>query len=255
MKVRLFTIVLDGMPWIACQLPVFNKLPYDWSWHIAEGTASPVGCTSWCKPIKKRLSVDGTTDYLSAIKSHPRVTLFQKEVWNGKLEMVNACCRGIDPGDVVIQVDSDEIWTARQLESIVKLFNSGMNNNAMLFRCRYFVGPNLIITSREGYGNHSAYEWRRAWRASAGFQFTKHEPPEVSGETIWLGHTTTESIGLVFDHYAYATRKQVEFKQEYYGYKNAVANWQRLQEQNHFPIRLRECFDWVTDNVEVNRVA
>ena len=98
-----FTIVLNGMPWISCHLPVFNKLNVDWRWHVIEGAAKNVGCTSWCKSIPPSLSTDGTTEYLNEISSHPRVRLYRSKMWNGKLDMVNAFAAEIKAGDTVME--------------------------------------------------------------------------------------------------------------------------------------------------------
>lgn len=256
MKLRIATIVLDGLPWIACHLPVFNKLPFDWEWHIAEGVSKPVADTAWCRPIKPRLSADGTSQYLESISSHPRIKVFRREEWNGKTEQINACVSGVKPGDVVIQIDADEIWSARQIEMIVRLLTSGGTENGLSFWCRYFVGPDIVITTRDCYAQHKDWEWRRAWRASDGFKFAKHEPPEVNSPVAWHGNEATATYGLVFDHYAYATRKQAEFKAEYYSteYKDAVQQWQRLQGNTVWPARLCDFFPWVKDKTMVDRL-
>ena len=68
-----------------------------------------------------------------------------------------------------------------------------------------------------------------------------------------LTHEDTEQEGLVFQHFAYITPEQLHFKQHYYGYQNAINQWQALQEQNDFPVYLREYFAWVGDNTMVDR--
>ena len=54
----------------------------------------------------------------------------------------------------------------------------------------------------------------------------------------------TEAAGLVFQHYAYASEEQVRFKQDYYGYGGSVDRWKALQQQTHWPVRVRDFFPW-----------
>jgi hypothetical protein len=92
--------------------------------------------------------------------------------------------------------------------------------------------------------------------------FTTHEPPmlverladgtkrNVASLDIFR-HAETEAAGLVFDHFAYATREQAQFKESYYGYAGAVAKWEALQRAT-LPVRLRDYFDWVHDDAMVD---
>lgn len=252
MKLILFTIVLDGMPWIPMHLPTFNRLRGDWEWHIVEGVASPTHCTSWCKQIAPRLSTDGTSEYLDSIASHPRVRIHRKPSWDGKIEMVNVPMGHVSEPSVVMQVDVDEVWQSDQIEVIRSLFDVKSARNAAMFRCRYFVGPNLILTGKNCYGNHESYEWIRAWKINPGQRFELHEPPKIHGaEFRPVRHQETIDLGLVFDHYAYATRRQVEFKERFYGYAGAVAAWDRLQANRNWPAKLRDFLPWVTDDAIV----
>lgn len=65
-------------------------------------------------------------------------------------------------------------------------------------------------------------------------------------------HKETEKLGLVFQHFAYATAKQLRFKEQYYGYSNATYEWQTLQEATTFPVLLREYLSWVRDETRVD---
>ncbi len=64
-------------------------------------------------------------------------------------------------------------------------------------------------------------------------------------------HQETESKGLVFQHFSYVTSKQLQFKEQYYGYQNAVSQWEKLQQQTKFPVLLSEYFAWVRDKTQV----
>lgn len=242
------TIVLNGMPFIGYHLPTFQRLPFPWRWHISEGVAAPMHCTHWCQSMVPGLSVDGTTQYLQTLKAHPNIAVYQKEEWQGKIEMVNAGAAEVKEGDIVLQVDVDELWTDTQLALIHAVMEARRDIAALWFRCRYFVGPDLVVVGLDGYGNKKDFEWQRCWRAGKDFRFTCHEPPATSTPGPAMLQDETECMGLVFDHYAYATETQVAFKEKYYGYSGALSHWWRLQKNTLWPARLRDFFPWVTTN-------
>ena len=243
------------MPFITWHLPVFNRIQcVDWVWKVSEGPAKNSHCTSWCNKLRSGYSNDGTHEYLKSIQNHSNVCVESRRMWDGKIEMVNAQLGDVEDGDVVFQIDADELWTARQIETVCYMLDKHVNNNAAQFFCRYFVGQHLLITSDDGYGNHGDYEWRRAWKAQKGFLFTRHEPPETNRTDVWINRDTTRSLGLVFDHYAYAFEDSVAFKEKYYGYNNAVEQWRSLQECSAFPVKAKDYLKWIKDDVEVNRI-
>ena len=246
-KLNIFTICLDGAPYIGSHLPVLNTLKINWHWTIAEGVATNVKDTAWCSRQTPRLSRDGTTEYLNAIRNHPRVTVLKKQSWEGKVAQVNACLAGIDSPGILLQMDVDEIWSAKQLETLVEFFNAYPKIRSAEFYCRFFVGPNIIITSLDSYATKPG-DWHRAWRFEPGMKFLKHEPPVLNGVTDpRASREATKECGLVFEHWAYALESQVRFKEAYYGYHNAVQHWRRLEANTVWPIPLRNFFPWVTD--------
>lgn len=267
MKLVIITIALDAMPWIALHLPVFNRLKVDWHWHVVEGVALPVKDTKWVRATEPRLSMDGTHEYLQEIRTgresgrqgeretRRKITHWHAAAWPGKAAMFNHVLGTLREPCVLMQIDADELWQAHQIELIVDMLGF-TGASRMDFRCRYFVGPDIVVTSREGYGNHVAYEWRRAWRFTPGMRFDTHEPPKIRGdERLVIGHEQTEDAGLVFDHYAYALKRQVEFKERYYGYAGAVAQWERLQGNTVWPVKsLKSFLPWVNDDVACDRL-
>ena len=255
MKIHFVTIVLDGMPWIAHHLPVFNRLGLDWHWHIVEGVAGCQHCTGWCRPLDPRLSIDGTTEYLESIRSHKRVSLYQREYWNGKIEMVNAPLLVAQGAGLVWEIDADEIWTDKQIYIMSRMFEDEPSKQLAQFKCRYFFGNDIVITTLNTYGNHFDYEWYRAWRWKPGMKFLRHEPPEMDGATgDKFDHIATTKVGLVFDHYAYANESAVAFKEYYYGYDGAVKQWKDLQANQNWPVRLGDFCKWVKDETMVTRL-
>jgi hypothetical protein len=247
MKLCIYTIALDAMPQITWHLPVFNRLTIPWHWYIAEGAAMNVKDTSWCARQEPRLSRDGTTEYLNSIKVHPHVTVIQKPRWEGKVEQCNACLAQIKEPCILLQMDSDECWDAHRLESLVGFFKSYDEIKCAKFYCRYFIGQNIVITSRNTYGNNS-YEWLRAWRFEPGMTYSKHEPPILTGCFEPMAtREQTEEVGLVFDHYSYVFEKQVAYKCNWYNYPNGLNHWRRLQENKVWPAKVRNFLPWVKD--------
>ena len=217
------------------------------------------------------LSCDGTTEYLDELaKKFPaNITVHRKPAstfWDGKLEMVNAPLAGLRDECLLWQVDADELWTASQIVVARDLFLAHPEKTAAFYRCHYFVGEKLVITSRNTYGNHTGYEWIRTWRFTPGCRWTAHEPPRLcrpntDGQLTDLAtinplrHAETEGAGLVFQHFAYATPEQLKFKETYYGYAGALRQWEDLQKQRKFPVALSRHFAWVKDAAQVNTVA
>lgn len=250
-KIHIVTLALDAMPFLPMQLSIFNGLRCDWTWHIIEGVADAVHCTQWCAKISPRLSRDGTTEFLNSLRFHPRVRCYQRQLWDGKIEMLNFALAQIHDPCVLLEVDADEIWQAWQIDRLVQMFTNDPSAISARFFMRYFVGPNLIVQSVNTYGN-KAGEWHRAWRFRPGNVFVTHEPPEFSVAGKCVSREATRKIGLIPDHWSYVFRSQLEFKAEYYQYTEAVAHWLRLQHHSGpWPVLLREYFPWVEDNAEV----
>lgn len=260
--ITFFTIVLDGMPWICHHYPVFCQLNIPWRWIVVEGVAENVKCTSWCSKIKPRLSNDGTDEYLSFLCSKDnRVTHSSSGLWEGKVQMCNAALSLIQEPCLLWQVDADELWTPKQIEYVFETFRENPHHNAAWFMCRYFVGPDRYIKPELGvYGNHTAYEWRRVWRFEPKMRFESHEPPIISPIRLTVLDQRFWPKTVVFDHMAYATRKQMEFRAQYYAgpsnpnahlWRNCVEGWERLQAVTEFPIKLKDYFPWVDDKATV----
>ena len=278
LPIHFFTIVLNGKPFIDYHIDVLKNLPFKWHWHIVEGVASLTHDTSWCLrfggEITEELhrngrSKDGTSEYLDEIAAQypENITVYRKapgEFWDGKREMVNAPLENIGEECLLWQVDVDEIWTLEQLCKTRQLFMNSPEKTAAFYWCWYFVGEELLISTRNCYAQNPQQEWLRTWRFQPGYTWATHSPPVLVEQmpdgqlkniaaVNPLTHEETEKEGLVFQHFAYVTSEQLQFKQQYYGYQNAVSQWQSLQEETNFPAYLREYFGWVGDNTMVDR--
>lgn len=267
MKIHFLTIALDAMPWITFHYPEFLKLSkhIDWEWSIVEGVAGAVKDTAWCAGIPSRFSCDGTHQYLASIAFDQRIHLYQRPYWFGKVEMVNEPLKSMRGDFLLWQIDSDEIWTSGQILRVQQMFLKHQEKNCAYFWCEYFVGPDLRIKTRNTYGNHSTYEWLRVWKTCEGARFLTHEPPKLCGFVErQFTHVDTEKECLVFKHMAYATEKQVAFKEAYYSghsnpmghlYRGAVSNWRRLQAHRAFPAKLDDFLPWVGEGAVVERIS
>jgi glycosyltransferase involved in cell wall biosynthesis len=278
LPIHFFTIVLNGEPFIEYHIRVFQQLSFRWHWHIVEGVADLKHDTAWSLSSGGRVddslhhrgrSNDGTTPYLDQLSlSYPnQVTIYRQpedQFWDGKREMVNAPLRKINEECLLWQIDVDELWTVEQIQKTRQLFIEQPSKTAAFFWCWYFVGEGLIISSRNCYSQNPQQEWLRTWHFRPGMFWAKHEPPvlvDFQGDHHLVDvakidpilHGVTELNGLVFQHYAYVMTEQLLFKERYYGYQNALSQWQRLQSENHFPVFLRDYFAWVTDDTVVDR--
>lgn len=264
--ITFFTITLDGEPFIERHYPVFKSLDIPWRWIVVEGVAANRNCTSWCANIEPRLSNDGTSEYLQSLfVNDERVSLVARLLWEGgKVQMCNMATQQIKGPCLLWQVDSDEVWTKEQIEKVNTLFGIHPWFNSAFFLCRYFVGPDIVTTGIDCYGNNTAYEWKRVWRFRPGQKFVSHEPPKLCCvRDNPMSHNMTSSHGCVFDHFAYATEAQVAFKQRYYAgqnnplghlYANAVEGWKRLQQNDKWPVKLKDYLPWVDDRAQAVRL-
>jgi hypothetical protein len=238
MKLNIFTLVLDGMPWLIYPFAELTRLvDIDWQWTIIHGAAMNVKDTAWCQPQAGRLSSDGTALLLESFAHHPRIRVIERAKWEGKVEMCNAALATFTTPEwsVLMQMDVDELWTAAQLRDIVHLFEDDASVMSARFHCRYFLTSNCITTDA-GKPN----EWLRAWRFQPSMRFATHEPPSLTGSAgKSLNRRETAAMGLVFDHHSWTHQSNVAYKERFYGprYKGALDGWRKLQANTEWPVR------------------
>lgn len=280
LPVHFFTIVLNGEPFIRYHEEMLRRLPFRWHWHVVEGVAALRHDTAWSTAAGGRVtdamhregrSNDGTSGYLDdlAHRFPGQVTLYRKppgKFWDGKREMVNAPLPGIKEECLLWQIDNDELWTVDQVCEIRRRFLAERERSAAYFWCHYFVGPDKIISTRHNYGQNPAHEWLRTWRYRPGDYWAAHEPPTLvrpdpaGGKAVDIAtldpllHDETEALGAVFQHFAYVTEAQLGFKESYYGYSRARAQWRDLLTRAGSGL-LADHFDWVKDNTMFDDAA
>lgn len=279
LPIQFFTIVLNGQPFIRYHIDVLKELPFEWHWHIIEGVAELNHDTAWSVRLgghvseelhRNGRSYDGTTEYLDELaRQYPdNITIYRKPsrvFWDGKREMVNAPLTNIQEECLLWQIDVDELWTVEQICTARQMFINNPDKTAAFYWCWYFVGEKLVISTRNCYAQNPQQEWLRTWKFKPGAFWAAHEPPvlveslpdgqlkNIAAENPFL-HEETEDNGLVFQHFAYVTEEQLRFKEQYYGYRNAVAQWKVLQ-QTKLPVSLRKCFSWVGDDTQVDTAS
>ncbi|MEH1848380.1 MAG: class I SAM-dependent methyltransferase [Nostoc sp.] len=279
LPIHFFTIVLNGQPFIRYHIEIFKQLPFKWHWHIVEGIAELKHDTGWSLKLGGYInneihhngrSNDSTTEYLDELaQQYPdNITVYRKSdgmFWDGKREMVNQPLLNISEECLLWQVDADELWTVEQILTARQIFIENPDKTAAFYWCWYFVGEKIIISTRNCYAQNPRQEWLRTWRYKPGSVWVTHEPPrleeplpngqwrDVAAVNPFL-HQETEKHGLVFQHFAYVTPEQLRFKEQYYGYSNAVSGWKGLQEATKFPVLLREYFLWLRDETMIDTV-
>ncbi|MBD2311559.1 FkbM family methyltransferase [Desertifilum sp. FACHB-1129] len=279
LPIHFFTIVLNGEPFIRYHIEILQKLPFKWHWHIVEGVADLKHDTAWALRNGGQVSDDlhnqgrsndGTSEYLDKLAAEypQQVTVYRKpegQFWDGKREMTNAPLANIAEECLLWQIDVDELWTSEQVITLRQMFVENLEKTAAYFWCWYFVGEKLIISTRHCYAENPAQDWLRVWRYKPGYFWAAHEPPvlvesQADGQLVNIAalnpflHDETEKQGLVFQHFAYVTPQQLQFKEKYYGYANAVGYWESLQSQQQFPVMLRDYFPWVRDETRVDTI-
>lgn len=252
LPIHIYTLVLDAARFLPRQLEIFEKLQRPWTWHIIEGVADSVLDTSWVAKIAPRFSRDGSSEWITQQMRHPNIHVYRRQLWLGKNAMVNAALLKIAEPCVLMEIDSDEIWSTEQLEKICSIYEAG-ETDRMRFFCRYFVGVDIIVTGENVWSNKFG-EWSRSWLFRPGMTQAKHEPPILNGcGTREMTREQTRVLGLMFDHFAYTFPDQLAFKEKYYKYPNALAHWERLQENQTWPVRdLRKFLPWVGENVSAD---
>lgn len=275
LPVHFFTIVLNGMPFISHHIDELRHLPFRWHWHVVEGAAELLGDTAWSRAAGGHIpasfhaagrSVDGTSEYLDALQAlfPDSITLYRKppgQFWQGKLEMVSAPLQNIREACLLWEIDADECWTHAQLCDGWRMFQQQQDRTAAYYWCHFFVGPHLVVSSRNCYSQVGGKEWLRTWRYTLDCTWAAHEPPRLvrgSGQPVEVrpfSNDETEARGLVFQHFAYACAEQVRFKEKYYGYHQATFHWLQLQKERSLPQRLGDYLPWVKDETTVDTVT
>jgi hypothetical protein len=250
-QVHFFTIVWNGMPFIQQHLSFFEKLSFDWHWHIIEGPAQH-GQDGGSRHHQSRGGLvpddieDETLSYLESISKHPQITIYPRREWLGKVDMINTFLKNVHEQCVLWQIDADEFYTLNQMENIYRIFMLRLDKNVGILSMIHFVGPNKYVippiesvTHVDTWGTEKC---SRLWRYEPGLIWTSHAPPLLS-----FKEQKSFEIEDFFYHYAYVYEQQVKFKGTYYGYGNFVSDWKKLQNTKG-KVQLGQFFPWLKDS-------
>ncbi|MBN2143429.1 MAG: tetratricopeptide repeat protein, partial [Candidatus Aureabacteria bacterium] len=154
------------------------------------------------------------------------------------------------------QLDSDELWSSRQISKMRRAFLLHPEKTGAEFYCHYLVGPRKYVTSINTWAGR-AHDWMRVWKYSPKMRWQSHEPPvliDSKGHDLMqirpFTRDETRSMGLVFQHHGYVVEPQVRFKEIYYGLSNAVKGWHDLQ-MSRGEVRLENYLPW-TENAKAD---
>ena len=260
------TIVFNGIDFLGHHYKVFeeaaSRLGVEFEWHIVEGVAEgradarkPYSDTSLGAKYgtESNLSTDGTSQFLDSIsKKHRNVKVYRKfdGPFKDKIEQINSALSHV-PKSMLMQVDVDELWSTDAIVGAYKVLTAPKEaRKCMMFSCHFFVGPGRVVV--RGWG-HGPSEWLRAWKFEPGSFFLSHAPPVLvspneagSLEEIksCVSKEETKQLGIGFSHYAYMFESQVQFKEEFYGYSEAVQGWKALQEAE-LPVKANQYLPWL----------
>ena len=277
LPIHFFTIVLNGEPFIRYHIDAFRALPFRWHWHVVEGVAKLEHDTAWSLAAGGRiddtlhdqgLSNDGTSHYLDRVANEfpDAVTIYRKPsgaFWGGKREMIAAPLANITEHCLLWQVDADELWRPQQIIDMRRLFQSQPQRSAAFYWCEYFVGPDVVVSTRYNYAQNPAAEWLRTWRFAPGMEWLAHEPPLLVSRSpdgqfrdiaaiAPFTQDETEAVGARFQHFSYGIEEQVRFKEVYYAQGNR-GSWRRMNTELHRSKFLRDYFPWVSDLTMIER--
>jgi hypothetical protein len=255
MKKIAFTLVLNGDPFIKKQAEIIPEI-FD-IWYIVEGATLPTKDTAWCRNIDnrfytdKKLSVDGTSEFLDSIASDKIKIIRKNDFWDGKVEMCNSFMKDVEDC-ILMEFDVDEIWDKEVLKDVLEYCENNQGFDGIQFKCNYLVGPDLVIENDNCYGNRGD-EWSRLWIVKDKTYWVSHEPPRLKGMKQFLNREFSKNKGWVFDHFAYVLPEQLKFKENFYGYVGAYQCWLKLQNHKNFPAKLNEFLPWVDNTAIVNK--
>jgi len=278
LPIHFFSVAFNGLPFIRHHLSVFRQLPFAWHWHVVTGLVetehanlskhlSAGRITGEFRQL--RLDSEGTTSYLDRLaRQHPgSLTIYpppETGFWTTRQDMFNAPLASIQQECLLWRVDPEELWSVEQIIRARELFLAYPDKTAAYYYCHFFVGPKLVVTTRNTYGNQGDREWLRTWRFSPGCQWTLEDQPRLcrraQGKPVDvaaigpLWQAETEAHNLVFQRFAWATESQAAFQQACGGPDTAVQSWQRLQANKRLPLLLKDYFPWVSDMARVDRV-
>lgn len=232
-----FTIIFNGLHHLQHNDYYQKVLDIFDYWIVVEGASKNSGSTSWCKQMKDKYHIngsssDGTVEFLSSLNSSKLIFIKSNGFWENKDYQVNMAINKIKELTnrcFLWEIDIDEQW---DLESVIQAEKELIEKKAKTgrFFCEYYVGKNLIVKGEWGEGPYN-----RLWDWNGEF-FISHEPPVLCN-----GNGIEVNLTPRFKHYSYYFEKDVIFKNDWYGgHEDILERWKRLQNRTDFPVHISE---------------
>lgn len=277
LPIIIYTIVINGMPFITYHFNIFKETNRYFQWHIIEGFGVGLENKNRYKKnmklnekyIYKGLSTDGTTLYLNKLKNENKEEVFihRREygnIWSNKSEMIRIT-HNINFKCVLIEIDVDELWNSNQIIKISDLFEE-TNKRCMFFHCHYFITPSYVTITKNVPTHANSYEWLRAWIYEKGDIWKCHEPPflyNLNTKTYnydklfgnkCLKHDFTEMNGLVFTHYSWTEENIVKFKEDFYEKEGLYNKWKEVENyKGELPFEVSKYFYWFKKGTYIDK--
>jgi FkbM family methyltransferase len=245
-----FTIIHNGLHHLKHNNQAQNILKFCDKWIVVEGAAKSNGSTQWCKSFPEHLhnngaSIDGTCEFLEDLSKQTDKLVYIKSngFWNSKDDQVNRAIqevKKITDKCFLWEIDADEQWTSEAMDIAEKEL-SELSGISATFRADCYVGKNLKALGEWGEAKSCGYI--RLWKWS-GQNFICHEPPILEGAGM-----NPAMLSPRFKHYNYYFKKDVIFKDLWYGgHEGILERWKLLNSlhEKFFPLHISNLItgDW-----------
>lgn len=161
-------------------------------------------------------SKDSTLFKLAQFKDPQRKlrVITNRTFWPSKDHMCNAAA-SLATGDILWQVDSDEVYREEDLEKVVSLFESNPEITVGTFPVLHFWHNFYTVTC----GGHWEEPFTRVFRFEKGSSWQSHEPPvllDPQGISWFQRGVVHHFEDIPIFHYSYVTEQQARWKAQFF---------------------------------------
>ncbi len=225
-RVTFGIIVLNGEPFLLYNLRALY--PFAHQIIVVEGAC--VAASSLATPDGH--SNDGTLETLRKFRSQEdtenKLLIVTAEdegkpdgFWSEKDEMSQAYARRAT-GDWLWQVDSDEFYLEKDIETIFKMLQADPTISGISFPYLQFWGGFDYLEDGQWF-RYDLPNFDRLFRWRQGYQYIDHRPPtvvDVQGRDMrtikWVSHREMKRLRIYLYHYSYVLPHQAYQKTGYY---------------------------------------
>lgn len=253
MKISFGIIVLNGQPFTKYCLR--QLYPFAHEIIVVEGGSKFNDDTI----TKDGHSTDGTLEALKEFKNNEdpenKLTIITKSgFWSEKTEQSEAYALKAT-GDYLWQVDIDEFYTKKDMESIIKVLEKDPTITGMSFKTITFF-RDIKYRVDSSYLQSGPDLFYRLFKWGNGFKYVEHRPPTVindKGENVvdinYIdGNQLFRKYGISLYHYTMLSPSQVKPKSKYHGIRGNY-NWNDSFQKNYIkltPFRFHNSYKYVS---------